>query len=60
MADEIKSIGYLKGNYIPQNEVKSNSIFFDEKNKRFTDMDHTDIISFQNYAYTFKNVSIIQ
>ena len=58
MTEEFKSINFVNGKYIPQNEVKSNSIFFDEKNKRFTDMDQTDIVSSQNFSYTFKNVSV--
>lgn len=41
-------------NFIPA----PNSVLFDEKNKRFVDMNHCDSVSFLNYVRVFKTVRL--
>lgn len=60
MAHSTESIINTKfnGMYLPKFPGK-NLIFFDEKNKRFADMDQMDVISYLNYSRTFKTVRLL-
>ncbi len=46
------------GRYITGSEQYDNSIFFDEKNKRYVDVNKMDYVTGINLNKTFRNVSI--
>lgn len=48
----------FKGRYQTDSDEYKNAIFFDEKNKRYVDVNKMDIVSGLNLNKTFRNVSL--